>query len=241
VKRTLVIAATAATALVLPAAAFAHAALLSTTPAASVTVNTPPRQVALVYSEAVEPRFAIVSVTDSAAHAQTAGPPHRSPANADELDVPLKHLRQGWYLVVWRVISVDGHVYFKAPFSKYQEISASEAAALPDLAALFDPTKGLPGVMAAGRSPQASGTEKVGGVDCDRITTSYSADQVAQVLGGGLTPSGDIAATLLVGASDHLLRRVKLSGPLVASSSSASADVTLHDFNAPVTITAPAI
>lgn len=150
-------------------------------------------------------------------------------------------VKQQDFLVDLEVISVDGHVYFKAPFSKYQEISASEAAALPDLAALFDPTKGLPGVMAAGRSPQASGSEKVGGVDCDRITTSYSADQVAQVLGGGLTPSGDIAATLWVGASDHLLRRVKLSGPLVASSSSASADVTLHDFNAPVTITAPAI
>ena len=150
-------------------------------------------------------------------------------------------VKQQDFLVDLEVISVDGHVYFKAPFSKYQEISASEAAALPDLAALFDPTKGLPGVMAAGRSPQASGTEKVGGVDCDKITTSYTADQVAQVLGGGLKPSGDIAATLWVGASDHLLRRVKLSGPLVASSSSASADVTLHDFNAPVTITAPAI
>src|SRR5205823_11133432 len=63
----------------------------------------------LVYPEAVEPRSAVVSVPDSAAHPQTAGAPHRSPANADELDVPLKHLRQGWYLVVWRVISVDGH------------------------------------------------------------------------------------------------------------------------------------
>jgi len=150
-------------------------------------------------------------------------------------------VKQQDFLVDLEVITVDGHVYFKAPFSKYQEISAAEAAALPDLAALFDPAKGLPGVMAAGRSPQASGSEKVGGVDCDRITTSYSADQVAQVLGGGFKPSGDIAATLWVGASDHLLRRVKLSGPLVAGSSAASADVTLHGFNAPVTITAPSI
>ena len=73
-KRALVIGAAAGVALVLPAAAFAHAALLRTKPAASVTVNTPPTQVALVYSEAVEPRFAIVSVTDADAHAQTAGP-----------------------------------------------------------------------------------------------------------------------------------------------------------------------
>jgi hypothetical protein len=150
-------------------------------------------------------------------------------------------VKQQDFLVDLEVITVDGHVYFKAPFSRYQEISAAEAAALPDLAALFDAHKGLPAVMAAGHSPHAVGVEKVGNTDCDRIATSYSADQVAQVLGGGLKPSGDIAATLWVGTSDHLLRRIKLSGPLVATSASTSADVTLHDFNAPVTITAPAV
>ena len=58
-------------------------------------VNTPPKQVALTYSEAVEPRFAIVSVTDAAARQQTAGPPRRSPANPDTLVVPLKQLARG--------------------------------------------------------------------------------------------------------------------------------------------------
>ena len=144
-KRALVIGAVSAAALVLPAAAFAHAALLRTTPAASVTVNTVPRQVALVYSEAVEPRFAIVSVTDADAHSQTAGPPQRSAANADELDVPLKHLRQGWYLVVWRVISVDGHPVRGAftfavgpnpgPAPQFRIPSLSETAATPTLVA----------------------------------------------------------------------------------------------------------
>ena len=144
-KRVLVIGAVSAAALVLPAAAFAHAALLRTTPAASVTINTLPRQVALVYSEAVEPRFAIVSVTDAGAHPQTAGPPQRSAANADELDVPLKHLRRGWYLVVWRVISVDGHPVRGAftfavgpnpgPAPQFRIPSLSETAATPTLVA----------------------------------------------------------------------------------------------------------
>jgi copper transport protein len=109
VRRCTLAGAVAAAALALPASAWAHAALLGTSPAASVTLDTPPPQVALTYSEAVEPRFAIVSVTDAAAHQETAGSVHRSPANPDELDVPLRHLRGGWYLVVWRVISVDGH------------------------------------------------------------------------------------------------------------------------------------
>ena len=69
----------------------------------------PARQVALTYSEAVEPRFAIVSVTNAAGAQETTGRPPRSPADADTLVVPLKKLAEGWYLVYWRVISVDGH------------------------------------------------------------------------------------------------------------------------------------
>jgi len=130
-------------ALAFPASAFAHAALLKTVPSASVTVNTPPKQVQLVYSEAVEPRFAIVSVTNAAAASETTGPPQRNASNPDELDVPLKHLPSAWYLVVWRVISVDGHPVRGAftfavgpnpgPAPQFKIPSLSETAATPTL------------------------------------------------------------------------------------------------------------
>jgi copper transport protein len=96
-------------ALALPAAASAHAYLTKTVPAASVVLNTPPATVQLTFDEAVEPRFAIISVTDAQGHSQTTGPVTRSPANPDTLVVPLKRLLEGWYLVYWRAISVDGH------------------------------------------------------------------------------------------------------------------------------------
>jgi copper transport protein len=144
VKRALPLVALAA--LALPASAWAHAALLKTSPSASVTVNTPPRQVALTYSEAVEPRFAIVSVTDAAGTQQTAGRPARSPTDPDELDVPLRHLQQGWYLVFWRVISEDGHPVRGAftfavgpnpgPAPAFAIPSLSETAVKPGLIAL---------------------------------------------------------------------------------------------------------
>jgi copper transport protein len=93
-----------------PSFASAHAYLTKTVPAASVVLDTPPPNVELTYDEAVEPRFAIVSVTDAAGHQQTTGPPQRSPANPDTLVVPLRpNLAEGWYLVYWRAISVDGH------------------------------------------------------------------------------------------------------------------------------------
>jgi copper transport protein len=135
--------AAAAASLGLPAAAWAHAALLQTTPVASRIVNTPPKAVLLRYSEAVEPRFAIVSVTNAAGDKETTGAPSRSPANADTLVVPLKKLAEGWYLVYWRVISVDGHPVRGAftfavgpnagPAPQFVIPSISETAATPRL------------------------------------------------------------------------------------------------------------
>ena len=96
--------------LALPSGASAHAYLVKTVPAASVVLDAPPPNIQLTYDEAVEPRLAIISVTDADGHQETTGPVHRSPANPDTLVVPLRtHLPEGWYLIFWRAISVDGH------------------------------------------------------------------------------------------------------------------------------------
>ena len=144
-RRIGVVVAVAAASLALPAAAWAHAALLQTTPVASRVVNTAPTHVTLRYSEPVEPRFAIVSVTNAAGDKEAAGPPARSPANPDTLVVPLKKLAEGWYLVYWRVISVDGHPVRGAftfavgpnpgPAPQFVIPSTSETAATPKLVA----------------------------------------------------------------------------------------------------------
>ena len=103
------VAAVAAIGLALPAAGFGHASLLHTTPSASGLTASPPAKVTLTFSEPVEPRFAIVSVTDAGGRQLVAGHPFRSPTNPNELVVQLKFAGQGWYLVFWRAISQDGH------------------------------------------------------------------------------------------------------------------------------------
>jgi copper transport protein len=104
-----VLTAVAAAALALPAAAWAHAALLKTVPEASRTINAAPPQVRLTYSEPIEPRFAIVSVTDAAGRQVTSGQPASAPGSPQTLVTPLRKVPEGWYLVFWRVISADGH------------------------------------------------------------------------------------------------------------------------------------
>jgi copper transport protein len=91
-------------------AASAHAYLIKTTPTASQVLNAPPQTIALTYDEAVEPRFAIISVTDVSGTQETAGAVRRSPGDPDTLTVAVRPgLPEGWYLIYWRAISVDGH------------------------------------------------------------------------------------------------------------------------------------
>lgn len=130
-------------ALALPAAASAHAVLVRTTPLPSSLLNRTPPVVVLTYSETVEPRFAVVSVTNAAGRQQIAGPPRRSAADPKTLVVPLHRLSQGWYLVYWRVVSVDGHPVRSAftfavgpnpgPQPQFPVPSTSETAATPGL------------------------------------------------------------------------------------------------------------
>jgi copper transport protein len=100
-RRALVVAGIAAVVLALPAAAWAHAALLKTFPQASALLDRQPKIVALT--------FAIVSVTDQAGRSQVTGSPRRSASDPYTIEVPVKRLAEGWYLVFWRAISADGH------------------------------------------------------------------------------------------------------------------------------------
>ncbi|MGB2875945.1 MAG: copper resistance CopC family protein, partial [Gaiellaceae bacterium] len=138
-----ILALAAAAALALPAAAWAHAALLRTVPAASGKVNQPPREVRLTYSEPIEPRFAIVSVTDATGRQVTSGQPQRAPGSPQTLVAPLRRVPEGWYLVFWRVISADGHPVRGAftfavgpnagPPPQFRIPSLSETATTPQL------------------------------------------------------------------------------------------------------------
>jgi copper transport protein len=109
-RRGLLLAVAGAGALAVPAAASAHAYLVRTVPAQNQLLKHAPARVALTFDEAVEPRFATISVTDAKGTELTSAAVTRSPSNPDTLLVPVKaRLQQGWYLVYWRAISVDGH------------------------------------------------------------------------------------------------------------------------------------
>jgi copper transport protein len=145
VRRTAIALAVAACPLALPGAAWAHAALLRTTPQASGTIPSSPARVSLTYDEAVAPKFAVVSVTNAGGTQEATGSPAALASDPDTIAVPVRHLPEGWYLVYWRVISADGHPVRGAftfavgpnpgPAPQFVIPSLSESATSPQLVA----------------------------------------------------------------------------------------------------------
>src|SRR6266540_4411644 len=120
----------------------------------------------------------------------------------DQSDTVFK-VKQGDFLVDLRVLTAGGHVFLRLPFSQFTEVTAEEAKGVPDLSQLLDAKSGLAALLPAGKGTRYLGTEQVGGVDTDKIGTTYTADQVAQLLSGAAKPAGDVQATIWIGRSDH--------------------------------------
>jgi hypothetical protein len=158
----------------------------------------------------------------------------RLPADSD---TTLK-VKQQDFLIDVRVVSVEGKTYLKLPFGQFSELTADQAASLPKLATLLDPSRGLPSILPQGVNPTIEAGESVSGHDSDRVATTYTAAQIGSVL-GAVRPAGDVKALLWVGKDDHLIRKLKLAGPLIEAGKTTTVDMSLRDFNAPVEIAKP--
>ena len=86
--------------------AIAHAFLKQASPGAGATPTTTPKEIALEFSEPLEPSFSGIDVTDAAGHDMEAA---RPVVKGAFMRVALKPLPAGTYSVAWRAVSVDTH------------------------------------------------------------------------------------------------------------------------------------
>ena len=91
-------------------AAHAHAILDRATPAVGSGVHGSPHELALRFSEEIEPAFSTVRVEDSNGRRVDSTGARVAPADPKLLEVALPPLPPGRYHVIWRVVSVDTHV-----------------------------------------------------------------------------------------------------------------------------------
>lgn len=90
-------------------AAQAHAHLRTATPAAESTVQASPPEVAIAFTEGVEPRFSTIEVQDAAGRRVDRNDVHTAAADNKVLSVGLPQLAPGLYTVVWHATAVDTH------------------------------------------------------------------------------------------------------------------------------------
>jgi hypothetical protein len=101
----------AAAALMLAAmpSAFAHAYLKKSSPAAGAVVAPRVSSLLMTFTEAVQPKFCAVTVTDGMGMRADTGAPRAVPGHANELSVPVHFQMAGKYTVKWHALSVDTH------------------------------------------------------------------------------------------------------------------------------------
>jgi copper resistance protein C len=90
-------------------AAHAHAFLDHADPRVGNTVKSPPRTLALWFTQNLESAFSTIEVLDANGTQMNAGKASVDANDRKLLRVPVKALPAGTYTVKWRVLSVDTH------------------------------------------------------------------------------------------------------------------------------------
>ena len=90
--------------------ALAHARLVAARPAENRTATPPPTELQLKFSEAIELKFAQVTVSGTDSKPVKTGAVALDPNDKTTLIVPIAApLADGSYLVTWQVVAADGH------------------------------------------------------------------------------------------------------------------------------------
>ncbi|MBZ5793626.1 copper homeostasis periplasmic binding protein CopC [Burkholderia contaminans] len=90
-------------------AAQAHALPKTQEPAADATLSTAPHAVSIGFSEALEPAFSSIAVTDSHGQSVVDGKSSVDAGNRKRMHVALASLSAGTYTVAWIAVASDGH------------------------------------------------------------------------------------------------------------------------------------
>ncbi len=108
-RLTITLAAAAAFALGAAPSAFAHAHLVSATPAPGATVKAAPSTLQLTFDDEVEPQFTTVTVTGPKGERVAAGKVQADPQNGKRVSFAVPQLAPGRYSVTWHATDTDTH------------------------------------------------------------------------------------------------------------------------------------
>ncbi|NMH96751.1 LppX_LprAFG lipoprotein [Pseudonocardia acidicola] len=147
-------------------------------------------------------------------------------------------LAQGGTPVEFEFVVVGGKIYLKGPTGGFgPPIPVSLAAGFYDPTVVLDPQRGVARLLATATPGATEAKETVDGVDSYRVPATLAPDAVAALVPG---VSGPVKGLLWIDAATSRLVKAELQVPAGPGSATGPATVQLHDYDAPVSVTAPA-
>lgn len=127
--------------------------------------------------------------------------------------------------------------YLKGATGGWQKVPAAIAGSLFDPSVILDPNKGVANVLNNVQNASTQDKETVNGTDTYKITGKVNSSVVAAIVPG---VSSDVNATIWVAASgDNKPVQAEFDVPGSGGSQGAKITVTISNYNAPVSVTAP--
>jgi len=139
-------------------------------------------------------------------------------------------------LVELQFIVKGDKMYIKGPTGGYQELPLALASNVYDPSAILDPDRGVAKLLETATEGRTEAREQVNGVDAYRVTAKLDPLVVGTIVPG---VTGDITGQLWIAAGQPRLLRTSFTVPGSGGSPGGKVTITLSDFDAPVTISAP--
>jgi len=138
------------------------------------------------------------------------------------------------------VVSVDGKVYVKAPFTSGFAVADPVALGLKDPAVLVDRRNGIARLLSSLTGARSGGQTRVNGEVLREVSGSIPGEVVADLLTDA-DPSAPVAATLFIAEGTGQLRRAVLTGPFFVAGRNSTYTLVLDRYDERVQISAPPI
>jgi lipoprotein LprG len=137
----------------------------------------------------------------------------------------------------YQLVVTNDVLYFKGPTGGYNTVPLANAAAIYDPTGILDPDRGTAALLAGADQATTQARETVEGVEAYRVAATFPAERVNTLVPGVSQP---VPGMVWLDATTSRLVRAELDLPDGPAGKGGPVTVLLSDYDAPVTITAPA-